>query len=72
MFEPYTDSGVNLITTHNKKTKTTHLQVSFKTVNLPIFLIYHKMFYLYDTNLQRYKKIVPHNIEDLMTLVVLA
>jgi len=72
LFEPYTDSSINLITTHNKKTKTTHLQVSFKTVSLPIFLIYHKMFYVYDTNLQRYKKIVPHNIENFMTPVVLA
>jgi hypothetical protein len=46
--------------------------MAFKTVSLPIFLKYHKMFYLFDETLKRYIKIVPLNIKDIMTPVVLA
>ena len=46
--------------------------MAFKTVSLPIFLRYHKMFYVFDERLKRYTKIVPFNIEDVMTPVVLA
>lgn len=59
LFEPYTDSMVNLITTFNKKTKINYLQVSFKTVSLPVLLIYHNMFYSFDNTSGRYLKIVP-------------
>ena len=48
LFEPYTDSSVRTIDTFNKIIKTSYMQIGFKTVNLPIFLIYHKMFYIYD------------------------
>jgi len=72
LFEPYTDSDIRIITTYNKRTNTEHNQVAFKTVSLPIFLKYHKMFYVFDDKSKRYIKIIPHNIEDHMTPVVLA
>ena len=72
LFEPYTDSDIRTITTYNKRTNTEHVQVAFKTVSLPIFLKYHKMFYVFDDKSKKYIKIVPHNIEDLITPVVLA
>jgi hypothetical protein len=72
LFEPYTNSLVRTINTFNKGTKTSHLQIGFKTVSLPIFLIYHKMFYDYDDKLKKYTKIVPLNIELLISPIVLA
>lgn len=71
LFEPYTDSPVRTIDTYNKKTNTHHTQVGFKTASLPLFLVYHKMFYT-DEKSKRYIKIVPSNIEDLMSPIVLA
>ena len=72
LFEPYTDSGVQIIKVNNKKINTKYLEVKFNTVSLPIFLIYHKLFYIKDSKSKRFVKIVPLNIEYLMTPVVLA
>lgn len=72
LFEPYNDSLVRIIEVYNKKTKSEHIQIGFKTVSLPIFLIYHNMFYKYDNILKKYIKIIPYNIEELITPVVLA
>lgn len=72
LFEPYCDSLVRVVEVFNKKTKINHTQMAFKTVSLPLFLKYHKMFYIFDETLKRYTKIVPYNIEDIMTPVVLA
>ena len=72
LFEPYTDSSVTLIKVYNKKTKTEYNQIGFKTVSLPVFIKYYNMFYIFDKNLNKYIKIVPHSIMDLITPVVLA
>lgn len=56
LFEPYTDSPVRTIDVYNKRTKTSHTQVGFKTVSLPLFLIYHKMFYVFDEKLKKIYK----------------
>jgi hypothetical protein len=72
LFEPYTDSIMRTIDTYNKRTKTSHTQIGFKTISLPIFLIYHKMFYIYDDKLKKYTKIVPLNIESIISPIVLA
>jgi|ERR1700722_16456324 len=72
LFEPYCDNLVTFVNTYNNNTNTNYVQVSFKTVSLPLFLKYHVMFYIFDETFNRYKKIVPVNIEDLMTPVVLA
>jgi hypothetical protein len=48
LFEPYNDSLIRMIETFNKKTGINHTQVGFKTVSLPIFLKYYKMFYVFD------------------------
>lgn len=72
LFEPYTDSPVRTIDIYNKRTNTYHTQVGFKTVNLPLFLVYHQMFYVFDEKLQKIIKVIPYNIEDIISPVVLA
>lgn len=84
LFEPFTDSGLSYIDVKIKNSSGSiselapkiHTTVRFKTVMLPIFVDYHKMFYSLSPrgleNTQRYVKIVPKNIESLMTPVVLA
>jgi LAGLIDADG DNA endonuclease family len=57
LFEPYTDSSVRTINTFNKRTNTSHTQIEFKTVSLPIFLIYYNMFYIYDDKLKNIQKL---------------
>lgn len=57
---------------YSKITKTSYTQVGFKTVNLPLFLVYHKLFYVYDNKIKKYIKIIPHIIENIITPVVLA
>lgn len=72
MFEPYIDSGIQLIDINNKKTNTKYLEAKFNTVSLPLFLIYHKLFYIFDLKYKKFIKIVLLNIEYFMTPVVLA
>ena len=36
--------------------------IKFKTVSLPNFIFYSKMFYIYDSSKQKYVKILPLNI----------
>lgn len=45
----------------NKKTNKVYSSLSFSTMQLPCFNIYHEMFYISKI------KIVPHNIYDLLT-----
>lgn len=72
LFEPYTDSSVRTIDVYNKRTQTHHTQVGFKTVSLPQFLVYHRMFYKLNENTNKFTKVIPDNIEELITPVVLA
>lgn len=80
LFVPFTDSGLSFIDVKIKNSPSSiselapkiHTTVRFKTVMLPIFVDYHKMFYQLVEDTQRYVKIVPKNIESLMTPVVLA
>lgn len=65
LFEPYTDSGVNHIEVKDKTSGKSYTTVRFKTVMLPLLVHYHELFYCN-------KKIVPENIDSLMTPVVLA
>ena len=43
-----------------------------KTMTLPIFNIYHDIFYVYNTVTNKYVKIVPDLILDFMNPIVLA
>ena len=72
LLEPYTNSHPNITKVYNKHTKSDNMIIKFKTVSLPIFIFYHNMFYTYDYTYNKYIKILPLNIKDLMTPVVLA
>jgi hypothetical protein len=75
LFEPYTNTGPVSVCVNNKKTQTKHEVLKFNTVSLPQLLFYYKLFYnLTDSVGSQGKliKIVPVNIEELMTPVVLA
>jgi hypothetical protein len=75
LFEPFTDSGIKHLEVKDKKTGKSYTTVRFKTTMLPLFIYYHKLFYVFDASTQDRKKnikIVPDNIESLMTPVVLA
>ena len=49
-----------------------YINFRLKTKSLPIFNKYHDMFYKLNTETGKYVKIVPHNIQDLISPVVLA
>lgn len=49
-----------------------YINYRIKTKTLPIFNYFHDLYYYYDEDTNRYKKIVPLNICDLMDPVVLA
>lgn len=72
LFEPYTGTGINILDIINKKTNKIYSEGVFKTVSLPCFLLYHKMFYVPKPCGKGYIKIVPSNINELMSPVVLA
>lgn len=72
LFESLTDSGISHLEVKDKKTGASYMTVRFKTTMLPLFVYYHKLFYIFDELTQRYVKIVPVNIDNLMTPVVLA
>lgn len=49
-----------------------YINYRLKTKSLPIFVQYYNMFYEFDKDLNKYKKIIPTNIGDLMNPIVLA
>jgi hypothetical protein len=63
LFEPFIDSGIQIISIKNKKNNTKYLQVKFNTISLSLFLIYHKLFYIWNPKFKRFIKIVPFNIK---------
>jgi hypothetical protein len=72
LFEPFIDTSFSFQDVTNKTITKKYSTVRFKTVMAPIFVYYHKMFYIWDENSQRYVKIIPKNIDSLITPVVLA
>jgi len=72
LFKDYSNTGITTVL--NKKTTFLNIifNFRFKTKTLPIFNYYHSIFYEANNDLWKYKKIVPHNILDLMDPVVLA
>lgn len=72
LFEPYIEKGPSFSDVNNKKTGKVYQTVRIRTGMMPIFVYYHNMFYRYNEEMKRYVKIIPYNIYDLMTRVVLA
>lgn len=71
LFESYTNTSPTTIDVLNKKINTIHQVCKFKTVSLPQLLYYHNLFYKLNDN-NKLIKIIPHNICDLMSPIVLA
>jgi len=71
LFESYTNTGPASISVYNKKTQTNNGVFKFKTVSLPQLLDYHKLFYELN-DYGKLIKIIPKNIEQLMSPIVLA
>jgi len=72
LFEPYTNTEPTSISVLNKRTNVTSEVVRFKTVMLPQLVSYHSMFYQKSSTSNKLVKIVPSNIIELMSPVVLA
>ena len=70
LFEPYTNSGPDIISV-SKTVGGENMVLKFKTVSLPLFAVYHRMFYKYNSA-GKLVKIVPDNIIELMSPVTLA
>lgn len=61
LFGPYIETGPDVISTFNSKTKTYNIIIKFKTVSLPLFMFYHKLFYKSNPE-GKYVKFIPQNI----------
>lgn len=72
LFEAYTNTEPTSISVLNKRTKVTSEVVRFKTVMLPQLVTYHSMFYPLSSTSNKLVKIIPANIIELMSPVVLA
>lgn len=72
IFKDYSNIGITLTPIKNKNTSNLNFNFRFKTKTLPIFNYYHNIFYETNNETWKYKKIIPHNILDLMNPIVLA
>lgn len=70
IFGELTNKG--LTSREEKKSDRTYTRYDLVTMTLGIFNYYHDLFYVYNTELGKYIKIVPVNIIELITPVVLA
>lgn len=77
LLEPYTNTEPTSISVYNKQTKTNNEVCRFKTVSLPQFLYYYELFYKVNSvspggGSGKFIKVIPLNIEELISPVVLA
>jgi hypothetical protein len=70
LFKDYMNNPVKSLEIKGK-TKS-YINFRLKTKSLPVFVPYYDMFYLFNKDLNKFVKIVPINIEDLMNPIVLA
>lgn len=49
-----------------------YINYRLKTKTLPLFNVYHNMFYVLNTDTNKFVKVVPNDIENLMNPIVLA
>ena len=57
LFGPYIETGPDVISTFNSKTKTYNIIIKFKTVSLPLFMYYFISLILKENMLNLYHKI---------------
>jgi hypothetical protein len=70
LFKEYMSNPVKALKIKGK-TKI-YINYRLKTKSLPIFKQYYEMFYEFDKDLNKYKKIIPKNIGELMNPIILA
>lgn len=70
LFKEYINNPVKAIEVKGKIKSYTNYRL--KTKSLPVFVEYYNMFYEFNEELNKFVKIVPKNIGDLMNPVVLA
>jgi hypothetical protein len=70
LFKDYTSNPVKALEIKGKYKN--YINYRLKTKSLPVFVQYYKMFYEFDKDLNKYKKIIPTNIGNLMNPIVLA
>jgi hypothetical protein len=72
LFNDYSNTGVKPSLIKGRSIFSFQFNYRFKTKTLPVFNYYHNIFYEANNELWKFKKIVPHNILDLMNSTVLA
>jgi hypothetical protein len=72
LFKDYSNTGVSAIEIKSIGFFSKPLNYRIKTRTLPVFNYYHNLFYEANNETWKYKKVVPHNILDLMNPTVLA
>jgi hypothetical protein len=72
LFKEYSNTGIKFIPVKGSSFLSLKVNFRFKTKTLPIFNYYHKIFYEANNETWKYKKIIPHNILDIMDSTVLA
>lgn len=70
MFKDFMNTPVKSIIVKGKSK--TYINYRLKTSSLPVFNHYFDMFYKFDTEKDKFVKIIPHNIFDLLNPIVLA
>jgi LAGLIDADG DNA endonuclease family len=70
LFKEYMNNPVKALEVKGKTKSYTNYRL--KTKSLPVFLKYYNMFYEFNEDLNKYVKIVPKNIGELMNPIVLA
>jgi LAGLIDADG DNA endonuclease family len=70
LFKDYMNNPVKNIEIKGKNK--VYQNFRLKTISLPLFNQYHDMFYKYDSNLDKYVKIVPENILEFLDPIVLS
>jgi LAGLIDADG DNA endonuclease family len=71
LFKDYSNTGITR-TIIKGNSSSSYYNFRLKTRTLPIFNFYHNIFYNANNETWKYKKIVPHNISNLMNSIVLA
>jgi hypothetical protein len=70
LFKDYMSNPVKSLEIKGKNNSYKNFRLKTKT--LPMFTYYHDLFYKYNSELNKYVKIIPRNIEDFMNPIVLA
>lgn len=66
LYKPYINTEPALIRVYNRKTNSYNNVLKFKTLSIPQLIYYYELFYVNG------KKLIPSNIEELITPVGLA